>query len=608
MLAEFICGDRKLAICFLEAERAVIGFLMCAMTVVLIHPVARAGTFDGPAELPRIFLDSTMANTPAPGSTIHVAAGASLQAVLNGAQCGDTVSLQAGALYQGSFALPAKGCDSQHWIIVRTDAPDASLPPEGQRITPCYAGISSLSGRPAFPCPRPQNVLATVQANNVQAAFRIAPGANYYRLLGLEITRAANGKGFFGLVQVQNGQADHIVIDRSWLHGTTHEDTAVGVALRGGTYFSIVDSYFSDFHCTEIVGICSDAQAIGGGNGKYPGGPYQIVDNFLEAAGENILFGGGAATTTPADIEIRRNHFFKPLLWMRGQPGFIGGVNGNAFVVKNHLELKNAQRVLVEANVFEYTWGGFSQNGFSILLTPKNQFSSKTGQNVCPSCQVTDVTIRYSTISHVGVGIEIGTIFSDGAGAALAGERFSVHDITVDDVSRTKYLGGGSFMALLNQWATNPLNQLTVNHVTAFPDPNVHILSVGDKVSNPKMSGFVFTNNIVGAAKFPVWSAFSQPDCSGADLPLPVLQSCFSSYAFNHNALIGVPPGYPSPVWPTGNSFPISVASVQFVNYNNADGGDYQLLPSSPYKNAGSDGKDMGADVAAIQAAITGVY
>ena len=64
---------------------------------------------------------------------------------------------------------------------------------------------------------------------------------------------------------------------------------------------------------------------------------------------------------------------FKPMTWMQGQPGYVGGIDGNPFIVKNLFELKNAQRVLFEGNVLEDTWGGFSQAGFAILLTPKNQ-------------------------------------------------------------------------------------------------------------------------------------------------------------------------------------------------------------------------------------------
>ncbi|PYX23748.1 MAG: hypothetical protein DMG87_04895, partial [Acidobacteria bacterium] len=85
------------------------------------------------------------------GQIHQVLAGQSLQTALNNAQCGDTIALQAGATFSGSFTLPAKACDDQHWITIRTSAL-ASLPAEGTRITPCYAGVSSLPGRPSFHC------------------------------------------------------------------------------------------------------------------------------------------------------------------------------------------------------------------------------------------------------------------------------------------------------------------------------------------------------------------------------------------------------------------------------------------------------------------------
>jgi hypothetical protein len=84
------------------------------------------------------------------------------------------------------------------------------------------------------------------------------------------------------------------------------------------------------------------------------------------------------------------------------------------------------------------------------------------------------------------------------------------------------------------------------------------------------------------------------------------MNSCFTSYAFNHNALIAT--GYGSTQWPSGNSFPTSANLVQFANFNNGNGGNYRLVSSSPFANAGSDGKDLGADISAIQAAIAGAY
>lgn len=115
------------------------------------------------------------------------------------------------------------------------------------------------------------------------------------------------------------------------------------------------------------------------------------------------------------------------------------------FIVKNLFELKNAQRALFEGDILENTWGGFSQPGFAILLTAKKQFMN--GINICPLCQVTDVTIRYTTISHVPGGLQI-TNAAVGHTGASAGERYSIHDVVVDDINGIKYLGPSLFAQL----------------------------------------------------------------------------------------------------------------------------------------------------------------
>src|SRR6266550_6204311 len=88
--------------------------------------------FDGPAELPRATVASSMGDTPAPGSIISVRAGDNLQAALDRAFCGDTIELQAGAVFTGRFLVRAKSCDAGHWIVIRTSAPDSALPPQGK--------------------------------------------------------------------------------------------------------------------------------------------------------------------------------------------------------------------------------------------------------------------------------------------------------------------------------------------------------------------------------------------------------------------------------------------------------------------------------------------
>ncbi len=571
--------------------------------------VTSGGNFDGPAELPRVTVASSMADTPAPGSVISVNAGGDLQSALASAHCGDTIQLQAGATFTGKFHIPAKNCDDGHWIIVRTSSPDSALPAEGQRATPCYAGVASLVGRPAYSCANPQNVMAKVQiATAGDGPFQFDDGANYYRFIGLEITRPASAPGPARLMSGK-GTVDHLVVDRSWLHGAPQDETHAGVNLSSVTNAAVVDSYFSDFHCISVSGTCTDAHAISGGVSDTQDGPFKIQDNFLEASSESILFGGGPATFTPADIQIIGNHFWKPWQWMPGNPNFVGGADGKPFVVKNHLELKNAVRVLIDSNLMENNWGGFSQTGYGILLSPKNQHTQQ-GTNVCPLCQVTDVTIRYVHVSHAGGGMQLATDISgngkNGA-AALAGARWSIHDVVLDDLS-SKYDGGGSGFEIMNAWSVNPLNTITINHVTAFPDPGAHLIIMGNLSKTALMYGLVFTNNMVSTGRYPIWSTGGGPTgCAYGDVPITSIAKCFKTFTFSNNALVATPASFPPSTWPSNNMFPPNTAAVEFANYNNGNGGNYELESVSIYRNKGTDGKDLGADIVGLAAALANV-
>jgi hypothetical protein len=285
--------------------------------------------------------------------------------------------------------------------------------------------------------------------------------------------------------------------------------------------------------------------------------------------------------------------------WLAGQPGFVSP----AFIVKNHFELKNAQRVLFDSNMLEDAWGGFSQAGFSIVITPKNQVLGTA--SVCPICQVTDITVRYVTISHVGGGFQIANVLdATNADPPKAGERYSIHDVIADDIDKDKYAGHGTF-AQVSTIAIPLLRDVSINHVTAFP-PHV-LFNVGGP-NTVKMPGFAFNNSIVASGDSAVTStgAFGNADCA-VYAPLPILQQCFSNYSFSSNAILGSPAVFPPSKWPANNLFYTSADTVGFVNYNEGNGGDYHLLPSSPLKGAASDGTDLGADVDAVLSALSNV-
>ena len=591
------------------SQRTVLLISLCVCLIQVLTATAASagpptpGNFDGPAELPRILMATAMHDTPTPGKVIRVQAGEDASEAVEKASCGDTVQLQAGATFR-RLVLPAKKCDDSHWIVVRTSAPDSKLPPEGTRLEPCYAGVTSLPARPPFHCTSSENVLAKIEFEGKGRAepVIIAPGANHYRLIGLEVTRAVSTAVVYALIGPDNGPADHLIFDRMWIHGTAQSETVRGVMLSHIRYGAVIDSYLSDFHCVAKTGGCVDSQAIAGGAGDDPMGPFKIVDDFLEAAAESVELGGGAATATPTDIEIRRNHLFKPMIWMRGQPGFVGGVDGNPFIVKNLFELKNAQRVLFEGNILENTWGGFSQAGYALVLGPKNQ--AKGSENVCPSCQVTDITIRYVTISHVASGITMANGLSDNKGAAKDGGRYSIHDVVVDDIQEDLYQGFGTFAQISMTTVdapSPPLHDVRIDHVTAFPSRSIFIF--GGPRSDPRMSGLSVTNSIFSVGTRTIGSTGGGPQRNCAAQPATrapenILHDCFSSYVFEHNLIIEGGGG-----WPKNNQSVKNAAEVGFSDYRNGKNGNYQLAPSSKFKRTGSDQRDVGADLEAIREA-----
>ena len=117
------------------------------------------------------------------------------------------------------------------------------------------------------------------------------------------------------------------------------------------------DITLTQSHCQGVWKSGQDSQCFAAWDGA---GPYTITDNFLEAASENVLFGGAdssSAANIPADIRIERNLFTKDLAW-----------KGQSRQVKNLLELKAAKRVIIRDNVFERSWTE-GQVGRAVLFT-----------------------------------------------------------------------------------------------------------------------------------------------------------------------------------------------------------------------------------------------
>ena len=304
-----------------------------------------------------------VATLTAHAATITVPAGGNVQSAINAAQYGDTIILEAGAVYTGAITLPLKSGTGE--IVIQSSR--LSELPEGVRVSPSQSAL-----------------FAKLQSSTpAEAVVKTVAGAHHYRFQGIEFSTSTASTVVYDLIRFGNGRDSqtrldqvphHLVIDRSYIHGFDTQDVQRGVSVNSAET-TISNSYISNIH-----GVGYDTQAIGGWNGP---GPIRIINNYLEAAGENVMFGGADSASEalmPADIEIRRNHLFKPLSWKVGHPTYAG----KHWTVKNLLEFKTAKRVVVDGNVMENNWTD-GQDGKAILLTVRNQECSaswSTVQNV----------------------------------------------------------------------------------------------------------------------------------------------------------------------------------------------------------------------------------
>jgi hypothetical protein len=344
-----------------------------------------------------------------------------------------------------------------------------------------------------------------------------------------------------------------LVLDRMYIHGTATGSNRRCVSLNGASS-AVIDSYISDCHEQG-----ADAQAIAGWSGP---GPFKIVNNYLEASGENVMWGGSDPRITdviPSDIEIRRNHFFKPTSW-KGK-----------WLVKNLFEIKNAQRVLVEDNVFENNWA-HGQGGSAIVLKSVNQ------QGGCPWCVAKDITFRRNVIRNTGSGF---ALTGRDPGTQVAMTRVTITDNVLSGIDVAPLNGDGRGFLINN----NPTD-LVIAHNTVLDATNSAI-TFGGPATEPPVR-MVFRDNIIGAGKYGV---------KGPGLAMAATIAAFMPGGFRNNLIISAAAG----TFPSSLSVP-SAGAVGF-----ASGTDLRLNSGSRYRGRATDGRDLGADVAAVLAAIEGV-
>lgn len=465
------------------------------------------------------------------GNAITVNSGGDLQGALDRAQLGDTIVLQAGATFSGSFTLPTK--TGTGWIYVQSSA-YSSLPAPGTRVTPAHAVFMPT-------------IVASIPNT---PAIVTAPGAHHFRFVGIRVMPQA-GRFVTNLIHL-GGDARAlgdlpawVVFDRCYIHGDPDVGGRRGIALDG-RYVAVVDSHVSDFKERG-----ADTQAVWAHSAP---GPFRLINNYFEAAGENVMFGGADSPfdgVVPADIEIRDNLFQKPLTW-----------RGSQWVVKNLFELKNAKRVLVVQNRFVNSWPA-SQRGFAWVLTPANDGSA-------PWATVEDVAFMGNRVENAASGVNI-LAFGYPAPTQRVSRillRDNVFDLASFDGSAPRLfqvLGGPA--------------DITIDHSTGVfrAEGGVTLMFEGAKTER-----FTFTNNIVSRGQYGVLG-------TGTSEGNGTLDGYVSGLRFERNVLIGESR---ASAYPSGTSFATSAATVGFVDPTRLD---FTLRSGSPFKGKAADGTDLGA-------------
>jgi hypothetical protein len=224
-----------------------------------------------------------------------------------------------------------------------------------------------------------------------------------------------------------------------------------------------------------------------------------------------------------------------------------------------------------------------AQAGFAVQVTPR------TEDGTAPWVYAQDITFSYNVLRHTASAVNISGLDSGDPQKLVRGRRILIQDNLFEDVNGKTWGGGGG--GRLFQ-VMSGADAVTIDHNTGFQSNQIIL---GDGLPN---TNFVFQNNIVPQNMYGVIGSGYAPGISS-------LNHFFPGFVFQKNVIEGLASGgVPQSSYPVSNLFPSDWAAVKFMNFAS---GNYALAPSSPYKNAGTDGKDIGADIAGLNAATSSV-
>ena len=477
--------------------------------------------------------------------------------------------------------------------------------------------------------------------------FRSKPGqVSQYNLLLM-------GTGF---ATAREGLVSHIEFDRVYIHGIEGEDGPNVCLYLNTKALTVIDSRIE--FC-KLQGYESKAISM-----PEVSGPILVRNTYIEAAGINTLFGGSSVRIeglVPGDeggIVFEGNHFFKPMSykWSSGTGGTVDpagacaegtkylnvtsgawfvcssssvwvvgptcangeyfkrtdvvqncasgacwACNGGVFTssskyrqygyaVKNLFEIKSGINVIVRGNVFENNWID-GQDGVAIWIVSQVQSG-----NASPWVRGENIRFERNIVRNSAQGVRIA---SENSPMFLRrNNRVQMTDNLIYKIGNTDYPSINSTSARPLSFG-GPCDDCVVDHNTV-----VSGVAGGQGIyfdtapfTRPRLSNTILHANLYGLfgdGGLPIstyWGTGNVVNTVAVDnLGNRGAPVSFGSYAVNGKYIT--------------SSTPLFTGS-----------GNYRLLPTSPYSAScttgcdffATDGKDLGADIDAVEAATAGV-
>jgi hypothetical protein len=215
--------------------------------------------------------------------------------------------------------------------------------------------------------------------------------------------------------------------------------------------------------------------------------------------------------------------------------------------------------------------------------------------------------------------LEIANGPSDNGGWSLGGHNYSIHDLVFDGMQYSECYQCGNFLSLLGSDyesdgpppAAEIMHDVKLDHLTivntgflasgktATGLMNMNGPPRGNKTGTPRIDNFELMNSIADAGTSGAYPTGGGSDnCSvGEKTVADMVTACWTgASSFTANLMV-TDHTTSTLVFPSGNFTTSAWSKVGFVNFNSGDGGDYHLQQSSRYHDAGTDGKDLGADI-----------